>query len=235
MEIRPEHREYFRQLRIISEDEADTIDCDALEKIKKALNRAHDLRKFEIELYWKRATYFWAFQAAAFVMLGVLLNEKDLPGFEGASLLLPTFFGAVTAIAAYLSASGSKFWYENWEEHVEMLSSYIEGRLLEVVWTDESGLIWSVTKVNKRLLGILSIVWSVGFFFIGFVKTFPSFDIVKLCEVDMNFGVGVVWMLGIFMLLSFKWRGESSLLTEVKQVKLKSSKVKSKAVARDKA
>ena len=26
-----------------------------------ALDKAHDIRKFEIELYWKRATYFFAF------------------------------------------------------------------------------------------------------------------------------------------------------------------------------
>ena len=27
---------------------------------------AADIRKFEIELYWKRATYYWTFIAAAF-------------------------------------------------------------------------------------------------------------------------------------------------------------------------
>ncbi len=29
--------------------------------VKKALELALEIRKFEIELYWKRATYFWAF------------------------------------------------------------------------------------------------------------------------------------------------------------------------------
>jgi hypothetical protein len=33
---------------------------------KAALALAHDIRKFEIDLYWKRATYFWAFIAVAF-------------------------------------------------------------------------------------------------------------------------------------------------------------------------
>ena len=32
----------------------------------RALAYALDIRKFEIELYWKRGTYFWAFIAAAF-------------------------------------------------------------------------------------------------------------------------------------------------------------------------
>nr|WP_246236178.1 hypothetical protein [Acerihabitans arboris] len=30
----------------------------------RSLDHALDIRKFEIELYWKRATYFWTFIAA---------------------------------------------------------------------------------------------------------------------------------------------------------------------------
>lgn len=37
-----------------------------LNKKCEALKMALDTRKFEIELYWKRATYFWAFIALAF-------------------------------------------------------------------------------------------------------------------------------------------------------------------------
>ena len=33
-------------------------------KKEKALDHALDIRKFEIELYWKRAAYFWTFIAA---------------------------------------------------------------------------------------------------------------------------------------------------------------------------
>lgn len=38
-----------------------TKDAEAPEKSVnlKALERALDIRKFEIELYWKRAAYFW--------------------------------------------------------------------------------------------------------------------------------------------------------------------------------
>lgn len=34
---------------------------------KEALKQAYEIRKFEIELYWKRATYFWTFLGASFV------------------------------------------------------------------------------------------------------------------------------------------------------------------------
>jgi len=31
-----------------------------------AWDKAWEIRNFEIEMYWKRATYFWAFQVAVF-------------------------------------------------------------------------------------------------------------------------------------------------------------------------
>lgn len=36
------------------------------DKKEKALEHALDIKKFEIELYWKRATYFWALIAVTF-------------------------------------------------------------------------------------------------------------------------------------------------------------------------
>ena len=33
---------------------------------EKAFEKIHDIRKFEIDLYWKRATYNWTFIAAIF-------------------------------------------------------------------------------------------------------------------------------------------------------------------------
>jgi hypothetical protein len=44
----------------------------------KALELALDIRKFEIDLYWKRATYFWAFITAAFAGYG-LVQKLDEP------------------------------------------------------------------------------------------------------------------------------------------------------------
>ena len=42
----------------------------------KALERALDIRKFEIDLYWKRAAYFWTFIAAT---LAGFIASKPLP------------------------------------------------------------------------------------------------------------------------------------------------------------
>lgn len=54
--------------------ELDSSDSD---KRKFALEHALDIRKFEIELYWKRATYFWTLIAATFAgYLSVLAANK---------------------------------------------------------------------------------------------------------------------------------------------------------------
>ena len=55
------------------------IEPEDREKLKAALDQALDIRKFEIELYWKRTAYFWTLITAAFagyfVILRVWLSE----------------------------------------------------------------------------------------------------------------------------------------------------------------
>ncbi|MBV5304022.1 MAG: hypothetical protein JZU70_07475 [Chlorobium sp.] len=55
------------------------IDPENKSKVKKALKHALDIRKFEIELYWKRATYFWALIVVAFTGYFAILGAKDFP------------------------------------------------------------------------------------------------------------------------------------------------------------
>jgi hypothetical protein len=64
----------------------------------------------------------------------------------------------VAGHANYLSASGSKFWQENWESHIDMLEDEIEGRLHKTVWLQNGQTRWSVSRINQRL----------SFFFIAF-------------------------------------------------------------------
>jgi hypothetical protein len=125
--------------------------------IEAALARAHEIRKFEIELYWKRANYFWLFQAAAFTAFGLFWRE----GSDEYRSLAVAFagIGFLTAWAAWLSAQGSKFWQENWEKHIDLLEDDLEGRLHKTVWIDREGLRPSVSRVNQRLQLILAGFW----------------------------------------------------------------------------
>jgi hypothetical protein len=93
-----------------------------------ALDRAHDIRIFEIELYWKRAAYFWAFQAIPFAAIALSVEHGTL--HVGVPLLGAVVLGALTGTTGWLTAKGSKFWQENWEAHVELLEGPSgEGRL----------------------------------------------------------------------------------------------------------
>ncbi|MBF0561634.1 MAG: hypothetical protein HQL37_06340 [Alphaproteobacteria bacterium] len=48
-----------------------------IDKTKSALQTAHKNSDEELEHYWKRVTYFVAFQAAAFTVVGILLKSDS--------------------------------------------------------------------------------------------------------------------------------------------------------------
>lgn len=113
--------------------------------IQEAYRQAADIRKFEIELFWKRGTYYWAFILAAFTahfaLLGMLFSDcgKDfsvsgvycLPGlslFALAATALVCFF---FSFAWTLVNKGSKFWQNNWEAHLDMLENEVTGKLYQ--------------------------------------------------------------------------------------------------------
>ena len=98
---------YFSLLKLDPSSRADE------KKREAALKRAHELRSFEIEHYWKRATYFWAFQVAIFAAFG-LIKPNDTFSEWGPVPLLLSGLGVLTAVANMLSARGSKFWQANW-------------------------------------------------------------------------------------------------------------------------
>lgn len=139
---------------------------------RAALDRAHEIRKFEIDLYWKRATYFWILQAAVFTALGLTWKS----GETGLPPLIPVALaalGSVAALAGWLSARGSKFWQENWEYHIDMLEDEFEGRLHKTAYVGYEGIAWSVSGVNDRLAVCFITFW-VGILFSAAFNANPS-------------------------------------------------------------
>ena len=91
---------------------------------EEALKCALDIRKFEIELYWKRATYFWTLIAASFAGY-FALQSVDLAKRNEPSIFIITCIGFVLSFAWYLVNRGSKYWQENWERHVDVLAEKV--------------------------------------------------------------------------------------------------------------
>lgn len=123
-----------------------------------ALQRAHDIRKFEIELYWKRATYFFLLQAAILTAIGFALPGSKSPG-EPAFVVALGSLGYLCALSCHLAASGSRFWQRNWERHIDFLEREFEGNLYKAVWTDGLKAGWSVTRINEQLTWAFALMW----------------------------------------------------------------------------
>ncbi len=143
-------------------------------KEKEALERALDIRKFEIDLYWKRAAYFWAFIGATFAgYLGVQASSSE---YKQDLAVILSCLGVVFSFAWFLVNRGSKYWQENWEKHVDVLEDKVHGPLYKVVlsrnvddfnrrekvkdWITGPSAI-SVSKVNQLISLYVFLVWVV--------------------------------------------------------------------------
>ncbi len=135
------------------------------DRLEKCLEKALDIRKFEIELYWKRAAYFWTFIAAAFVGFLALLTGDAPPKAEAALLL--SCIGLVLSVALYIVNRGSKYWQTNWELHVDLLEDEVLGPLYKTIVSREQFKKWhlfraypfSVSKINQILSFFVVSVW----------------------------------------------------------------------------
>jgi hypothetical protein len=144
------------------------------EKRSEAFKVALDVRKFEIELYWKRATYFWAFIAATFIGYNAVQNSPDKDFLK----YLLSGLGLVLSFGWFLANRGSKKWQENWEHHVDHLENDVVGPLFKVTLprkSPEGVLGWlefvtvgpsghSVSKINQMLSLYMFLIWGALYF-----------------------------------------------------------------------
>lgn len=112
-------------------------------EIEKALENAIKNREFEIQMYWKRATYFWLFVSALWVALGKLLydwhfldgSQQNNP-YQFATLFVLSCAGMGLSFAWYMVNKGSKFWQENWEYQINFLENEIMGPSYKTILSD---------------------------------------------------------------------------------------------------
>lgn len=152
------------------------------EKLREAYDRAHEIRKFEIEMYWRRSAYLWTLQAAAFGGLALILSTIESLGWlcqdfakkpeqsvsiaecnaERIKLMLVLAvwaFGTFSALAWLLLLRGAKFWQNNWERHVDRLEDYFSGALYKTYVVDEYKRPYSVSKLNELMALFTLILW----------------------------------------------------------------------------
>jgi hypothetical protein len=136
-----------------------------------AFQQAVASRQFEIELYWKRATYFWTFIAVSFAGFFSLLaaDPAKMPGKPFYAFVVGCI-GFFFTMAWFFVNKGSKFWQENWENHAVLLGAPIVGpifsKILHRPMDDKSryfsvtGTAWiSVSKINQWVSFYVSGIW----------------------------------------------------------------------------
>lgn len=179
----------------------------------RALAYALDIRKFEIELYWKRGTYFWAFIAAAFA--GYALIHKDGTPDPWLSIIFSAL-GLVFSFAWYLVNRGSKFWQSNWERHVDLLEDMTLGPLYKVVAVTADNFAgnpltspaqFSVSKLNQVLSVFVVMVW-----FLLFVKSLMPLS----CGLPLDpYKLAVILLVTVFLLLLYLFGKSSNQFTTI--------------------
>ena len=145
------------ELRKISEKEyIETFISNIHEdKISKAYNVAWSAKNFEIENYWKRATYFWAFQVASFAAYFGVFNSNFYKD-NSEVLYCVICIGFITSLAWSLINKGSKSWQRNWENHVDMLEDQVTGPLYKTVSVKNT---YSVSKINEIVSSFITSIW----------------------------------------------------------------------------
>lgn len=151
--------EYFEQLsyplghHVPPETDPNIVYPNRRERAEKAFDVVLDTRKFEIEMYWKRATYFWAFIASTFVGYVALLDKE---------LFFPAFLiscvGIILSFAWHFINLGSKAWQRHWEKHMDLLEDPFVGPLYKTVYPVKT---YSVSKINEIVSCVFIIVWMI--------------------------------------------------------------------------
>lgn len=148
--------------------------------LKESYDKAHDIRKFEIDLYWKRTTYVWTLIASLITVAGLLLAayyRVDLDK-EGKHALLGlvasiAVLGVLITIIASKMIQGGEYWQKNWEYHVNLLEPLFSGRLYGTL-INTSLKRYSISRLNKLLYFVILGVWLLlaeGIYFVVYPNT----------------------------------------------------------------
>lgn len=125
---------------------AETAADTHLSKIKSALEKAHDIRKFEIDKYWQRTAYFWAFIVSVYVAYYHVFKEIYDKEHGSIPLVVLSALALFFSFSWYLSSKGSRKWQKSWEKHVDLLEDKITGPLYKTFLKETSP---SVNKINE--------------------------------------------------------------------------------------
>lgn len=173
-------------------------------KKKEVFDIAWQSKNFEIELYWKRAGYFWAFQALVLAGLIAIASSKDL--IEKNHFLHYTIcLGLITSLGWFLTNKGSKVWQRHWECLVDVLEDYYIGKLYK---TNTTEITFSVSKINELISLFFTLLWSYLFVKSNFYDNLDYNQ--KIIDLRPDFGIiipDIIVLIIIWQMYFGKGRG----------------------------
>ena len=189
---------------------------------ESALKQALDIRKFEIELYWKRTAYFWTLIAATFAGYVAIQSKNSDVGLS----LLVSSIGLCFSIGWYFVNRGSKYWQGNWERHVDLLEDEFSGPLYKLTPGNteyrflklNSAYPFSVSRINQILSLFVVMIWCILFISSGFrCSWLPMRDNI------FSWAIAVLVLICIFSLVAFgrtkKTEGNKTINFEYREYK----------------
>ncbi|MGI9250873.1 MAG: hypothetical protein ACR2PR_06710 [Pseudohongiellaceae bacterium] len=215
-------KDYFKKMNLLKDKEADERIVDEgmtskgtdKKKHRRAFKYASEIRRFEIDLYWKRSAYFWVFIGIIFAAYYYVINSSP-EGEQGDMFLelLVICTGFIFSLAWFFVNKGSKYWQENYENHVELLEDEILGNIHKVITERpkprgtcelieeyiNGPASFSVSKINQIVSFYIVVVWVL--LFAKYV-----FDFIELCNRDAKIIIcTLVWAFLVLLFVSFVW------------------------------
>lgn len=177
-DVDPYHQEYIDQNRIYFNNLLGSrlsgkskLTLSDITILKEAYDKAHSIRNFEIELFWKRASYCFTIIAALITLCGVLastyfkpnINERD----HNLLLLIAfiSFLGVIFTIMSHLMMVSGEYWKRNWELHISMLEPLFSGRIYSTHLVSSE----NRTSISGMLLLFFMAIYICWLVILGFV------------------------------------------------------------------
>ena len=134
------------------------------ERVEAALDRAHEIRKFEIGLYWRRSFFFWGFIAVFLAAFALIIDSESIDGIKPIAAVFLSCMGLFTSIAWLYIEKGSRAWQKNWERHIDFLEDNITGKLHKTVLGKSSGF-YSIAGIHSWFIASMIFFWCSIFIF----------------------------------------------------------------------
>lgn len=189
------NRKYFISLLGKELQYRDYFTQEDMDKLREAYNKAHDIRKFEIDLYWKRATYFWTLTAALITIFGLFLSNYLKPAPPPptnenllVSLSIVSSIGFLLSIFSLMTITSGKYWQKNWEFHITKLQFLFSGDLYQNNIPREK-YIYSISNINEKIHGVFIISWTIAILIsAGSIKEIDYFFITVFVTIFLILG-----------------------------------------------